>query len=92
MTLLVANTTDASNEKHVPMIVDKGDFIEVSIGSVEHPMEEKHHIVFIEVLTKDRVCRKFFEPTEKPFARFSIKRSDVIEVREFCNLHRLWKA
>ena len=93
MTPLVANTTDASNEKHVPVVVDKGDYIEVTVGSVEHPMEEKHFIVFIEVLTTDnRVYRKELKPGEKPFATFPVKRNEVVEVREYCNLHGLWKS
>ena len=92
MIRLVANTTDAANEKHVPVVVDKGDFIEVTVGSVEHPTEEKHHIVFIEALTADRVYRKELKSGEKPFATFPVKRSEVIEVREYCNLHGLWKA
>ena len=92
MIALTANSTDAANEKHVPVIVDKADFIEVTIGSVEHPMEEKHHITFIEVLTKDRVYRKELATGERPFAMFPVKRNEVLEVREFCNLHGLWRA
>ncbi|MCU0609003.1 MAG: hypothetical protein MUF22_04455, partial [Chitinispirillaceae bacterium] len=39
---LVANTTDAAKEKHVPVIDRKGDTYTVTVGSVAHPMEEKH--------------------------------------------------
>lgn len=92
MLLLKANSVDAANEKHVPVIIDKGDYVEVSVGSVEHPMTEEHYIAFIEILTKDAVCRKELKPGEKPFACFPVKKSDIIEVREFCNLHMLWKA
>ncbi len=91
MNLLKANSVDAANEKHVPVVVDKGDFVEVTVGSVEHPMTEEHYIVFIEVLTKDAVCRKELKPGMKPFATFPVKHSDIVEVREFCNLHMLWK-
>ena len=92
MTLLKENTTDASNEKHIPVVLDKGDFIEVTVGSVEHPMTEEHYVVFIELLTKCGVCRKYLKPGEKPFATFPVKKADVIAVREFCNLHLLWKS
>ena len=92
MTLLNANSTDAAGEKHVPVIIDKGDFVEVTIGSVEHPMTEEHYIAFIEVLSARGVCRKELKPGEKPTAVFHIKRTEIIEVREFCNLHMLWKA
>jgi superoxide reductase len=90
MMLLKANSTDAANEKHVPVVTDKGDSIEVSVGSVEHPMTTEHYIAFIEVLTPTAVCRKELKPGEKPFAVFPVKKADVIEVREFCNLHMLW--
>ena len=92
MTILKANSTDAANEKHVPVIEDKGDFIQVTVGSVEHPMTPEHYIVFIEVLTENRVYRKELKPEDKPTAKFPIKRSEIVEVREFCNLHMLWKS
>jgi len=92
MSLLKPNTTDAAGEKHVPVVVDKGDFIEVNIGSVEHPMTPEHHILFIIVVTADKVYKAELKPGDKPSATFPIKLSEVIEVREFCNLHMLWKA
>ena len=92
MVLLKANSTDAANEKHVPVIEDKGDSIHVTVGSVEHPMTEEHYIVFIECLTENRVYRKELKPGQKPSACFPVKREEVIEIREFCNLHSLWKA
>ncbi len=42
MTELVANTTDAAQEKHVPVVEKDGDKLIVSVGSVEHPMTEEH--------------------------------------------------
>ena len=91
MTALNENTTDASVEKHVPAVVDMGDHIEVTVGSVEHPMTEEHLINFIEVLTEKGVCRKYLKPGEKPVATFPAKMADVLAVREYCNLHKLWK-
>ena len=92
MLLLNANSTDAAGEKHVPVIADKGDYVEITVGSVDHPMTPEHYIAFIEVLTAGGVCRKELKPDGKPVAVFQIKRSEIIEVREFCNLHLLWKA
>ncbi|MCL2062773.1 MAG: desulfoferrodoxin [Candidatus Cloacimonetes bacterium] len=92
MQLLKANSFDAANEKHVPVIEDKGDSILVTVGSVEHPMTNEHHIVFIECLTENRVYRKELKPDEKPSACFPVKRNEVKEIREFCNLHMLWKT
>ena len=36
---LVANTTDAAKEKHVPVVEVNGNLVTVSVGSVTHPME-----------------------------------------------------
>ncbi len=32
------------------------------------------------------------KPGQKPEAKFCFKKSDVIEVREFCTTHGLWKS
>lgn len=92
MTLREENTVDASKEKHVPVVelVDGG--VLVKVGSVEHPMEEKHYIEWIEVHTKDKVYRKYLNPGEKPEAFFKLNNEEVLFAREYCNLHGLWKA
>lgn len=92
MTKLVPNTTDAANEKHVPVIQETEKGILVTIGSIEHPMTEEHHIQFIEVITEQLVIRHELKPGMKPQAEFYVKRSEVVEVREFCNLHMLWST
>ena len=92
MEKLEAKTEDAAKEKHVPVIEAFGEGILVKVGSIEHPMEEKHLIRFIEVLTKDQVLKAELLPGQKPAAEFSIKLEDVVEVREYCNLHGLWKV
>ncbi len=51
MKLLKENTVDAAKEKHVPVVTDLGNSIKVEVGSVPHPMEEKHYIAFVEVIT-----------------------------------------
>lgn len=90
---LEAKSEDTGNEKHVPVVEPAtGGGISVKVGSVEHPMEEKHFIRFIEVLTKDRVIRAELNPGEKPAAEFCTKPEDVLEVREYCNIHGLWKS
>ena len=51
MKLLKENTTDAANEKHVPVLERGADGqVTVSVGSVAHPMEDKHYIQWIEVI------------------------------------------
>jgi len=92
MKLFVANTTDAAKEKHVPVIEKIDSGFKIKVGSVAHPMEEKHYIEWIQVITDDgRVYREFLAPGKTPEAVFKIDAIAVI-AREYCNLHGLWKA
>ena len=89
MNLLKENTEDASLEKHVPVIERMEKGIKVKVGSATHPMEEKHHIQWIEVIAADKVHRKFLKPGELPEAEFEISDKNI-KVRELCNVHGLW--
>jgi len=90
MQLLKGNTTDASIEKHVPVIEKTKDGVIVKIGSVPHPMEEKHYIEWIELLADGASYIKHLKPSDKPEAEFCIK-AKKINAREYCNIHGLWK-
>lgn len=92
MTLKKENTTDAANEKHVPVLEEVDGKVVVKIGSVEHPMTPEHHIEWIELHTEDRVYRKYLTVDEKPEAVFNIALDKVLYAREYCNLHGLWKS
>lgn len=89
MKVLSENTTDASLEKHVPVVEKNGSTVVVKIGSVPHPMEEKHYIEWVQVVTEKGAFRKFLNPGDAPEATFEVK-EDVVKVREYCNLHSLW--
>jgi superoxide reductase len=91
MKLYLENTVDAAKEKHVPVIEPTAGGFKVKVGSVAHPMEEKHYIEWIEVIADGRAYRKFLNTGEAPEATFEIKAEKVI-AREYCNLHGLWKA
>ncbi|HBC76415.1 MAG: desulfoferrodoxin [Candidatus Wallbacteria bacterium GWC2_49_35] len=91
MNLLNENTVDASREKHVPAVEKTANGYLVKVGSVAHPMEEKHFIEFIELIADGIVYRKHLKPGDKPEAEFCVK-AETAEVREYCNLHGLWKA
>ena len=92
MILLDENSTDAAQEKHVPVIEEKGDGILAKVGSVAHPMEDKHYIEWIEVVEEgnEKSIRKFLKPGDAPEALFC-KPSKKYKVREYCNVHGLWK-
>lgn len=91
MTLFVENTVDAAKEKHVPVVEKIDHGIRVKVGDVAHPMEEKHFIEWIEVISNGKAYREFLKPGSAPEAEFPVTDEDVI-VREYCNLHGLWKA
>ncbi len=90
MTLLKANSTDAAQEKHVPVIEKVAGGYKVSVGSVAHPMEEKHYIEWVELSGDGIVQRHYFKPGDKPEVVFMTSASSVT-AREYCNLHGLWK-
>ncbi|MEA2097347.1 MAG: desulfoferrodoxin [Candidatus Cloacimonadota bacterium] len=92
MEKLEAKTEDASTEKHVPFVQEVEGGVLVKVGQNQaHPMLENHYIKFIEVLRKDKVCRLELKPNDKPEGFFPVKKEDIIEIREWCNLHGLWK-
>lgn len=91
MKLLVENTVDAAKEKHVPVVEKTADGVKVKVGSVAHPMEEKHHIEWVEIIVGDKAYHQFLNPGDPPEATFDIQ-ADQVTAREYCNLHGLWKG
>lgn len=92
LTELIANTTDAAQEKHVPVVTIKENLIEVSVGSVAHPMLEEHYITGIYIETKYGFQFKKLAPGDEPKAEFLLTDGDeFIAAYEYCNLHGLWK-
>ncbi|MFV0394695.1 MAG: desulfoferrodoxin family protein [Coprobacillaceae bacterium] len=89
---LVANTTDAATEKHVPAVTVEGNTVTVVVGEVEHPMLEEHFIQWVEIETKHGSQRKVLKPNEEPKATFVLTDDDtLVAAYEYCNLHGLWK-
>ena len=91
MKLFKENTVDAAKEKHVPVVEKTTDGFKVKVGSVAHPMEEKHWIEWVELIVDGKVYRQFLKPGQAPEASFCIKAAKVT-AREYCNLHGLWKS
>lgn len=91
MKLLTENTVDAAKEKHVPVIEVGDGFVTVTIGSVAHPMEEKHYIEWIELIADGKAYRQFLKPGEVATATFNVTATSLT-ARELCNLHGLWVA
>lgn len=91
MTLMTENTVDAAKEKHVPVIEAVAGGIKVKVGSVPHPMEEKHYIEWVEIVADGTAYRQFLKPGQPPEAFFPVA-PKTLTAREYCNLHGLWSA
>ena len=97
MTLLNANTEEASQEKHLPVVTVESDGegmrIHVAVGSVAHPMMDAHYIQWIFVETDKGGHRRALKPSDKPEASFLLPEGETpVAVYEYCNLHGLWKT
>lgn len=91
MKQLTENTVDAAKEKHVPVIEIGDGIVKVTVGSVPHPMEEKHYIEWIELVADGKAYRQALKPGDVPTATFNITATSLT-ARELCNLHGLWSA
>jgi len=88
---LVANTVEASVEKHLPVVTLLDECkLKVEVGSVAHPMLPEHHITFIYVETENGGVRVDLQ--DKPEAIICTYPHKPIAVYEYCNLHGLWKT
>jgi superoxide reductase len=96
MSLMEEQTAEMAKEKHVPVIEKNGTDVRVYVGSTLHPMEEKHYIEWIQVITADGKLslRKFLQPGDEPQAVFHLCKNciDELKAREYCNIHKLWKG
>lgn len=91
MNLQAEKTDDAGKEKHVPVVERTANGIRVKLGSVPHPMEEKHYIQWIEVIDGDRLFVCGLKPGQKPEAEFPVSDSRL-KIRAYCNVHGLWTS
>jgi len=91
MKLMEEGAVDAAKEKHVPVIEKIDGGYKVSVGSVAHPMIDKHYIEWIELLTGNTLQRCFLNPGDTPEATFKTD-AEKVTARAYCNLHGLWKA
>ena len=93
MTLLEEKTAKhEGKEKHVPVIEAFDGGVKIKIGSVPHPMEEKHYIELIQLVKDgDIVIGKRLKPGHKPEAEFCLTDVKGLKARALCNIHGLWK-
>ena len=92
MQRLVPNTTDAAQEKHVPVAERDCCSLVVKVGSAAHPMLAEHSIEWVYLHQKDGGQRRILTPDEAPEASFCVEEGEALEVYAYCNLHGLWMA
>ena len=91
MTELKPNTTDAAQEKHLPVPKRNGEKLKVTVGSVPHPMTVEHHIRWIAIADTDRTTRIKLAETGLPEAEACFcYGSGNVTIYAYCNLHGLW--
>ncbi|MDD4291634.1 MAG: desulfoferrodoxin family protein [Clostridia bacterium] len=90
MTELVANTTEAAVEKHVPVVTVDGNTVKVAVGSVAHPMIAAHYIKWVYLMTDKGGQRKCLKPDMAPEVSFALCDEKPLAVYAYCNLHGLW--
>jgi superoxide reductase len=89
MELQKEKTDDTGKEKHVPVIEKSATGVMVKVGSIPHPMEEKHYIEWIEVTSGKNLSVVGLKSGEKPQAEFCTADTNA-KVRAYCNVHGLW--
>ncbi len=93
MTEIIPGTTEASQEKHIPVYQVEGNIVTVRVGAVDHPMTAEHLIEWVSLQTKQGNQRKILAPGQEPVVRFALCEGDEVEaVYAYCNLHGLWRA
>lgn len=92
MNLLEPNTTDAAQEKHVPVYKLEGNKLTVTVGDTLHPMSTEHYIQWIAVSSGKHTQRIELTPECEPKACFNISEDKPFTVYAYCNLHGLWKS
>ena len=90
MELLVANSEDAAVEKHVPVYERVEDEIVVKVGSIEHPMDKDHYIMWIAQVSDNQTTRVRLYPEQGIEVRFKYIPNSTIYA--YCNKHGLWKT
>lgn len=91
MKLIHPKTEEDKAEKHVPVYEKEGNTIIVNVGSVPHPMEEAHHIIWISIITNTGVHVKFLNCTGEPKATFKLGENETPRaIYAYCNIHGLW--
>ena len=92
--VLEPNSSDASKEKHVPVIETKKNQVTVKIGSIFHPMTEEHSIAWVMLETMAGCTMRIHLSADcEPVAHFTLEDGDSPKAAyAYCNLHGFFKT
>ena len=76
--------------KHLPVAELSGSTLTVTVGAVEHPMVDVHHIQWLFVETENGGQLRYLAPGQAPKAVFELGSEKPVAVYAYCNLHGLW--
>ena len=89
---LVPGVTEASGKKHIPLYHVSGNDVIVTVGAVEHPMNDEHYIEWVCMETENGLQYVHLHPGDKPQAKFTLDDGEEVRaVYAFCNQHSLWR-
>lgn len=91
----ISHTPDLMVKKHSSFISETPTYeVQVRIGKKMHPMEEAHHIRWIDCYVDDKyIARMFLTLGSSPAAGFYTKASgSKIRIVEVCTVHGFWQA
>ncbi len=89
MTKLEAGVTEASKEKHIPVVSVNNNLVTVTVGEVIHPMTEEHSILWVYLQTDKGGQRKCLNGDAT--VTFALTDEKPVAAYAYCNLHGLWK-
>ena len=89
---IVANTTEAATEKHIPVYTENENEVTITVGETIHPMEDNHYIKWINVETNKGHYHFNLKPGMDPTVKFRKDATEnILRIFSYCNLHGLWK-
>lgn len=89
---IVANTTEAATEKHIPVYTENENEVTITVGETIHPMEENHYIKWIHLETNKGNYHFNLKPGMEPMIKFKKDENEtILKIYAYCNLHGLWK-
>ena len=84
------STAPTVTVRQLPVAELSGSTLTVTVGAVEHPMVDVHHIQWLFVETENGGQLRYLAPGQAPKAVFELGSEKPVAVYAYCNLHGLW--